>query len=77
MTVKSNPHVGGKKAEAFIEGTPDARIAPQQPVKEKVAVAFTPEELAELDALRRTLGNLPRTSCIRLALKRLAQVELG
>lgn len=77
MAVKSNPHVGGKRAEAFIEATPDARSAPQKPAKEKVAVAFAPEELVELDALCRVLGNLPRTSCIRLALKRLAQSEIN
>lgn len=77
MAVRSKPHVGIKRTEAFIKATLDARYAPQKPPKEKVAVAFTSEELAELDALAAALGNLPRTSCIRLALKRLAQIELG
>lgn len=77
MAVRKSPYAVGKRAEEFIKDTPDRKAAAPKPVIEKVAVGFKPEELAELDALAAALGNLPRTSCIRLALKRLAQIELG
>lgn len=77
MAARGNSRVGKKRTEASLKSILDARFALQKPLKEKVAVALTAEELAELDALAAALGNLPRTSCIRLALKRLAQVELS